>query len=222
MQPAPTETSPRLPNSVNGAHPETEAQHGILSPEVSANADPGSRDQRDAVGMQKQLAGLSLEDERRKRISEYENALSPSPPRKLSEGPGFKVVKKKGATRGDGPQLDEFPNGMPLSRPGTRRAVLIESRGPNTYPIPSSRCFSFCYLFSLKTILQSSHNSPCLAHCLLALLSRPRCPRQHQLQRRRSRTASLRTTRLHPSNRPCILAQRIHPPNTSTSKSRPW
>jgi hypothetical protein len=113
MQPAPTETSPRLPNSVNAAHPEPEAQHGILSPEEPADADPGSRDQRDAVG---KLAGLSLEDERRKRISEYENALSPSPPRKLSEGPGFKVVKKKGTNRGDGPRLDEFPNGMPLSR----------------------------------------------------------------------------------------------------------
>ena len=115
MQPGPTETSPRLSNATNEVHPETEAQHGILSSEESANADadPGSCDQPEPVG---KLAGLSREDERTKRISEYENALLVSPPRKLSEGPGFKVVKKKGAARGDGPQLDEFPNGMFLSR----------------------------------------------------------------------------------------------------------
>ncbi|TVY37226.1 F-box/WD repeat-containing protein [Lachnellula occidentalis] len=110
MQPAPTESSTHPSHSINAAHPQSEAQHGILPPAVSANADSGPRLERDVMGMHKQLAGLNLEDERRKRISEYENALSPSPPRKQSEGPGFKVVKKKGATRDGGPQLDDFPN----------------------------------------------------------------------------------------------------------------
>ncbi|TVY27283.1 F-box/WD repeat-containing protein [Lachnellula hyalina] len=110
MQPEPTESTPHQSHSINAADPQPEAQHGILSPAVSADADPGPCLKHDAMGIQKQLAGLNPEDERRKRISEYENALSPSPPRKQSEGPGFKVVKKKGATRGDGPQLDNFPN----------------------------------------------------------------------------------------------------------------
>jgi hypothetical protein len=47
------------------------------------------------------------------RISEYENALSPSPPRKPSEGPGFKVIKHKGKSTLDGTEFENFPNGMP-------------------------------------------------------------------------------------------------------------
>ncbi len=46
------------------------------------------------------------------RISEYENALSPSPPRKQNEGPGFKVVKHKGKNTLEGTEFDKFPNGM--------------------------------------------------------------------------------------------------------------
>lgn len=45
-----------------------------------------------------------------RRISEYENAFSPSPQRTDYEGPIFKVVKKKNS-RPDAPQLEEFPNG---------------------------------------------------------------------------------------------------------------
>jgi hypothetical protein len=45
------------------------------------------------------------------RISEYESALSPSSSRKQYEGPGFKIIKKKG-NRLDAPQLESFPNGI--------------------------------------------------------------------------------------------------------------
>jgi hypothetical protein len=45
------------------------------------------------------------------RIAEYESALSPTPPRKHSEGPAFKVVRKKGGKVDEGPQLENFPNG---------------------------------------------------------------------------------------------------------------
>jgi len=44
------------------------------------------------------------------RIADYENALSPSPPRKYSEGPGLIVVKSKNSKQ-DGLQLNDFPNG---------------------------------------------------------------------------------------------------------------
>ncbi|SRR6266536_951508 len=70
----------------------------------------------DGAGLQ-ELGQLNLNDRNEgrpkpsfQRISEYENALSPTPPRKQSEGPGFKVIKNK-ANRLDGLQLDKFPNG---------------------------------------------------------------------------------------------------------------
>lgn len=118
MQPAPTETSPNRSNPNSPANPETEAQHGILPPADSAiataNADLNFRPEREVVGTPKQDHGLNAEDERWKRISEYENALAPPSPRKENEGPAFKVVKKKGTNTSsiDGPQLDSFPNGM--------------------------------------------------------------------------------------------------------------
>lgn len=69
--------------------------------------------------MDEALRGLNLDTnlENRprpsyQRIAEYENALAPSPPKKQPEGPGFKVVKKKGSTGEEGPQLENFPNGI--------------------------------------------------------------------------------------------------------------
>jgi hypothetical protein len=44
------------------------------------------------------------------RISEYENASSPSLTRKPNHGPGFTVVRKPGSAL-SGPQLENFPNG---------------------------------------------------------------------------------------------------------------
>lgn len=81
------------------------------------NADEQQSDDADAV--QEQLRGLSVSNQQElskpkpsfERISEYENALLPSPPRRSSEGPAFKVIKKKG-NNVDGVQLDHFPNGV--------------------------------------------------------------------------------------------------------------
>jgi hypothetical protein len=132
MQPEPIASSPRISNTINPTEPSTAAQHGFL-PQQLHSADPQSPpDEEDirsgdpgavasppgVARLQEELRRLSLSDghENRikpsfQRISEYENALSPSPPRKESEGPGFKIIKKKG-NRLDGPQLDSFPNGM--------------------------------------------------------------------------------------------------------------
>jgi hypothetical protein len=126
MQPEPTTSSPRRPNPVNESSPEQSAQYGFsaaddddsssrerLDVAESPSAEPGT------LGVESRLAGLSVEDQRKKRISEYENALLLSPlKRQVNEGPGFKVVKKKGGKiDGNGLQLDEFPNGMFLSLP---------------------------------------------------------------------------------------------------------
>ncbi|TVY56087.1 F-box/WD repeat-containing protein pof10, partial [Lachnellula suecica] len=93
MQPAPTTSSPRSEPSDSPASPETEAQHGFRA--ADDDAHPGGV-------AEVQLPGLS-------RIAEYENALLPPPPRKLSEGLGFKVTKKKNVAV-DGLKLEEFPN----------------------------------------------------------------------------------------------------------------
>lgn len=142
MQPEPIETSTPLSNNINTSETNLNSQYGFheheelqsadlhlrgspvednggiaaSNPASSGTASPPANGPR----LQEELARLSLggtsgENNRPKpsfqRISEYENALSPSPPRKQSEGPGFKVIKKKGR-RLDGPQLDQFPNGM--------------------------------------------------------------------------------------------------------------
>ena len=80
----------------------------------------------ESTGLEEQvqeLRGLNIHNENENRpkasfqvISEYENALSPSSARKSSEVLGFKVIKKKGH-RLDGPQLENFPNGMLLKNP---------------------------------------------------------------------------------------------------------
>ena len=136
MQSEPIETSNSSPIQLNAPQPSNASHHGILSQELhSAGArnpihethtSAESSSSPNAVGpassgdyrLQEELRRLSLsdrDDTRPKpsfqRISEYENALTPSPPRKQSEGPGFKIIKKKG-NRLDGPALEEFPNGM--------------------------------------------------------------------------------------------------------------
>ncbi|RDL30345.1 putative F-box repeat-containing protein pof10 [Venustampulla echinocandica] len=81
------------------------------SPGTGSPPSNGPRVQEELARLS--LGGRSGENSRPKpsfqRISEYENALSHSPPRRQSEGPGFKVIKKKGR-RLDAPQLDQFPN----------------------------------------------------------------------------------------------------------------
>ncbi|KAF4626753.1 hypothetical protein G7Y89_g11404 [Cudoniella acicularis] len=137
MQPEPIETSTRIFNNITPSAPTASSQHGFLDEQlqsaellrdprdkeqgesaerrIATNIDASAAD-ADVADVQEQLQKLNVAEgglDRPKasfqRISEYENALSPSPPRKQSEGPGFKVVKKRG-TRLDAPQLDKFPN----------------------------------------------------------------------------------------------------------------
>ena len=123
MQPEPIENLTRIITPFNPSEPINASQHGIRSEEVhsaDASSAPNSiqaLSARDAR-LQEELRRLSLADTHNKRskpsfqrISEHENALSQSPPRKQNEGPGFKIIKKK-SDRIDGPQLDAFPNGM--------------------------------------------------------------------------------------------------------------
>jgi hypothetical protein len=131
MQSQPQE-NPEISTNTSTTVPNTTSQYGILANQLhsaglrdpiddsgySGRAEEGGvASPVDTEGVQDEFRGLNLSEsneERPKpsfqRISEYENALSPSPPRKASEGPGFKIVKKKGS-RIDGPQLDQFPNG---------------------------------------------------------------------------------------------------------------
>lgn len=136
MQPERTETSNNIPTQINAPQPINTSQYGILSEELHSAGlrDPphetqlfaessASLNATDALSsgdtrLQDELRRLSLSDRADtrpkpsfQRISEYENALTPSPPRKQSEGPGFRIIKKKG-NKLDGPKLDEFPNGM--------------------------------------------------------------------------------------------------------------
>ncbi|KAH9213539.1 putative F-box/WD repeat-containing protein pof10 [Leptodontidium sp. 2 PMI_412] len=137
MQPEPIESSTNTPE-LNAPESSSTPQYGIHplpqppavlhdSREQHVDDESAAGEQHaDAVvesaaleeehGLQEQVRGLNIQnaDENRPRpsfqlISEYENALSPSPARKSSEGLGFKVVKKKGH-RLDGPKLENFPN----------------------------------------------------------------------------------------------------------------
>ena len=136
MQPEPIESSTHTPE-LNASESSSTPQYGIHdlpqpsaflrdsreqhSDEPESAAGERSADVLDSAGLEHQVQefrGLNIRDENENRpkasfqvISEYENALSPSPARKSSEGLGFKVIKKKGH-RLDGPQLENFPNGM--------------------------------------------------------------------------------------------------------------
>ncbi|KAK0120561.1 hypothetical protein ONS96_010765 [Cadophora gregata f. sp. sojae] len=132
MQPEPIASSTYTPE-LNASQSSSTPQYGIHdlpqpsavlrdSQEQHGNESATSQQPADVVesaGLVEQLQelrGLNIQDENGKRpkasfqvISEYENALSPSPARKSSEGLGFKIIKKKGY-RLDGPQLENFPN----------------------------------------------------------------------------------------------------------------
>ena len=138
MQPEPIELSTESSQNIIAQEPDTTPQHGFL-PDVLHSAE--LRDQLcdgtaafedsirasdpidapfsdDAELLEERLRRLSVSGSYRTRseprfqqISEYENALSPSTPRKQYEGPGFKIINKRG-NRLDGPQLVSFPNGM--------------------------------------------------------------------------------------------------------------
>ena len=134
MLPEPTEISKITTNISNPSDLVNTSQYGFpanqlptadhrgasLDEDAASASSPGDQSPSDAE-LRGQLSRLSLEDsgETRpkpsfQRISEYESAFSPSPPKKHNGGPGFKVVKKAGNSL-DGPQLENFPNGNSLS-----------------------------------------------------------------------------------------------------------
>jgi len=136
MQPEPIETSTQLHTQTNASEPSNTSQHGFL-PEHLHPADlrnpleavhiesaaPGDAEElefHEEERLPTQLRRLKLDEGAEnkpkasfQRISEYENALSPSP-RKQTEGPGFKVIKKQG-NRLNGTEFDKFPNGKPTT-----------------------------------------------------------------------------------------------------------
>jgi hypothetical protein len=134
MQPEPIETSSDFIPS-NASEPINASQYGIRPGEPHT----GARESREGIlpaestparisiqgrasgdaRVQEELRRLNLPTKSATppkpsflRISEYENALSPLPPRKQGEGLGFKIIKRKGNSL-EGPQLDSFPNGVP-------------------------------------------------------------------------------------------------------------
>ena len=137
MQPEPTELSNHILNTTNASEPPNASQYGFLPDSLHSaelrDYSPGEHGQTaDAATATAAVEAASTEvheqvgqlnqqgsNETRpkpsfQQISEYENALSPSPTKRQSEGPGFKVIKKKG-NNADGPQLTEFPNGTCFS-----------------------------------------------------------------------------------------------------------
>ena len=136
MQSEPLETSLRTVTPSNTSEPTNASQYGIRpenlhsadlrdylqdeSPSANPSPVPSSSPAHSSgdASCQNDLRRLSFGDRHEarpkpsfQRISEYENALSPSAPRKQSEGPVFKIIKKKNSSI-DGLQLDAFPNGM--------------------------------------------------------------------------------------------------------------
>ncbi|KAL3427349.1 f-box and wd domain protein [Phlyctema vagabunda] len=127
MQSEFTESSTRAVDTTHVSESSPTIQHGFLPDQLPSAGSPSSpneeqgdsaaADVRGASGdAVEELSRLNLGEDMSnrpkpsfQRIAEYENALSPSPPRKQSEGPGFKVVKRK-TNSVDGPQLDTFPN----------------------------------------------------------------------------------------------------------------
>jgi hypothetical protein len=141
MQPEPIEVSTQLQPQTSASEPSNASRHGFLpahlhpadlrdpleedrveSPGPGHPADAAESEPREDTGLPTQLRRLRLDQgvENKpkasfQRISEYENALSPSPPRKQSEGPGFKIIKHKGKSTLDGTEFERFPNGIPSS-----------------------------------------------------------------------------------------------------------
>jgi hypothetical protein len=130
MQSESTELPQNTSNPSNSPDLANASQYGLPTNQLPAEgprgaspdgntASAGSSAVRSAgdAELHRQFRRLSLDDSSEtrprpsfQRISEYESALSPSPPRKPKEGPGFTVVRKQGSTL-SGPQLENFPNG---------------------------------------------------------------------------------------------------------------
>ena len=150
MQPSPPDNSITIFNFENPPDISNSSNHGIHSPRLqfseldsppsgrvssTASSTPsmGSTGWRSPFGgVEEPLRGLNLDTnfENRprpsyQRIAEYENALVPSLPRKQPEGPGFKIVKKKGGTSDEGHQLENFPNGIFNPLPMTSIVLVL-------------------------------------------------------------------------------------------------
>lgn len=128
MQPEPTETSTQF-TSFSTASPTNASQYGSyddsLDPagshreqlQESSSATVSTSPERGGP-LESQVRRLSVSSRNTplkasaQRISDYENALSPALGKVDWEGPGFKVIKKKGH-RLDAPQIERFPNGRP-------------------------------------------------------------------------------------------------------------
>ena len=137
MQPEPKEFSTESSQNINAQEPDNTPQHGFL-PDVLHSAElpdqlcDGAAAFEDSIRasdaidapfsddvelLEERLRRLSVSGSHKtpskprfQQISEYENALSPTP-RKQYEGPGFKIINKRG-NRLDGPQFVSFPNGV--------------------------------------------------------------------------------------------------------------
>lgn len=130
MQPESTELPQESSHLPNPSDPVNNSQYGLHTDQLPAAGLPASPLGGNAISagssetrppynalLPDQLSRLSLDKKSEtrpkpsfQRISEYENALSPSPPRKPNHGPIFTVVKKPGNAL-SGPQLENFPNG---------------------------------------------------------------------------------------------------------------
>jgi len=130
MQPQPTELQPQHPYIALSDLPKNTTQHGIHSNEshtpeengdsTSSSHDPTPLDSSDASpppGEELEGRRLKTLDNRGKRpkpsaqlIAEYENAMLPTRQEANSEGPEFKIVKRK-VINPNATQLDDFPNG---------------------------------------------------------------------------------------------------------------
>jgi hypothetical protein len=151
MQPEPTEASTDIHPQINASELSNTSHHGFLpahlhpadirdpleeerieSPDPGHPAGVAESGSREDTSLPAEFRRLRLDQgvENKpkasfQRISEYENALSPSPPRKQSEGPGFKVIKHKGKDAFDGTEFEKFPNGMPNTSVFMRPRLLL-------------------------------------------------------------------------------------------------
>lgn len=127
-------TNSELPQSSHAPISSAPSQHGSFHPDHSGlyrvrsgSSSASARSVGDLGGLpvdgidtdqvDERLLGLSLggrSDTRSaaagQRVSDYENALTPPTPRQAL---GFKVIKRINPDS-DGPQLSDFPNGMPV------------------------------------------------------------------------------------------------------------
>ena len=136
MQPETIAASTPLQPQFNAPEPANASQYGILPDHLQSadlrdpldearieslfqanGADDSESSHDDEDRLPTEIRRLQLNEGTHKRpkasfqrISEHENALSPSPPRVESDGPSFKVVKKKGNTL-NGTEFEKFPNG---------------------------------------------------------------------------------------------------------------